>query len=443
MKEYTNQTWQSACKSVSKFIDGGMLGGALLLAATIIAFVWANSPFHESYDTLIHVPISLSVGAFELNNSVGHWINDGLMAVFFFSIGLEIKRELLVGELSDVKSALLPAVAALGGMIVPATLYVIINMGGQYTSGWGIPIATDIAFALGVVVILGNRVPLSLKVFLLALAIFDDMGAILIIALFYTDEINILNIGIGIVILMISSFMNYKGVRKISPYALLGIVLWLAFLGSGIHATVAGVLLAFTIPARSKHDNVSFKKEAHDLIHKFPESYFDRMVIDEGQRDSMKRIQCSVEDLDTPLQKLEDKLHGFANYFIIPLFALANAGVSVIHGKVEISLIHPISLGIIIGLIIGKPLGICLFVLASDKLGFTRLPEGITKLQFLGVSCLGGIGFTMSLFITNLAFMDLDAINQAKVAILIASLVAAILGVFLLTRGKKENGEGI
>jgi len=440
MKEFSNQIWECVSKPVSKFLNEGMLGSFLLLLATMIAFAWSNSQFHEGYEAMINAPISLSIGAYELSNSMGHWVNDGLMAVFFFVIGLEIKRELLVGELSNVKNALLPGVAALGGMIVPAIIYFGINAGGPHAQGWGVPMATDIAFALGVLAVLGNRVPLSLKVFLLALAIFDDMGAILVIALFYTEEINMQNVGIAVVILLISSFMNFNGVRKTYPYAIIGIFLWLTLLDSGIHATVAGILLAFTIPARSKYNHASFKKEAHDLIHEFPEINFDRMVVDEEQRDFMKRIQCSVEDLDTPLQKLEDKLHGVANYFIIPMFALVNAGVNVFNGSVGVTLVHPISLGIVAGLVIGKPLGIFLFVWLSNKLGITQLPKSISYFQILGIGCLGGIGFTMSLFVANLAFEDSSAIAQAKVAILIGSMVAAMLGVILLSWRKKDIG---
>lgn len=436
MKEFSSIVITNIKNPLSKFLKEGTLGGVLLLCSTVIALVWSNSPFYESYDNLLHLPISLSLGVFGLSNTIGHWINDGLMTIFFFVVGLEIKRELLVGELSNRKTAMLPAFAALGGMVVPALFYFLFNAGTPYESGWGIPMATDIAFALGVVSILGNKVPLSLKVFLLALAIFDDMGAIIVIAIFYTSEIIATNLVIAIIILAVSILLNVKGVRTTYPYALLGGAMWLALLGSGIHATISGVLLALTIPAKNKYDCTMFKKEVNQLIKNFPEREFDFMVVDKEQRKMMKRLQCTVDNLDTPLQKLEDSLHGLANYVIIPLFALANAGVSFINSN-NLNFFHPISMGVVVGMVLGKPLGIALFTLVSEKLGLTQLPEGVTTLQVIGIGCLGGIGFTMSLFITNLAFQDEGLIDYAKLAILTGSLISSGLGIFILLKAKR------
>jgi len=366
-----------------------------------------------------------------------------LMAIFFFVIGLEIKREMLVGELSNVQNAALPAIAALGGMMVPAAIYIAFNQGGPGSMGWGIPMATDIAFAIGCLLVLGSIVPVSLKVFLLALAIFDDMGAIVVIALFYTDQISVISLGAGLLILMVSILLNIKGVRKTYPYALLGIALWLAFLFSGIHATIAGVLLALTIPARSLYDQKTFVEESNSIIQEFPEKDFGVMMVDATQRKMMKQLQGIVDDLNTPLQKLEDTLYPLASYFILPLFALANAGVNIAQGSEGTSLLNPISIGIIAGLFIGKPLGIALFSWLSVRLGLAKLPQGVKWGQMWGVACLAGIGFTMSLFITNLAFVDAISIYQAKMAIIIGSILSAVLGVGIFLTSHHRSADHV
>lgn len=426
--------------SRSKFVDEKMIASLLLLTATVVALVWANESYSASYYRLWHMPITISAGPYSISHCLEKWVNDGLMSIFFFVIGLEIKRELLVGELSSRQHVILPAAAALGGMIMPAGLYVLINQGGPGIAGWGIPMATDIAFALGCMLALGRFVPLSLRVFLLALAIFDDMGAILIIALFYTETISLTSLGIGILILTTSWALNRSGVRETWPFALLGLGLWLAFLFSGIHATIAGVLLAFTIPARSLYyDQKSFVQETHDLMERFPDTEFERMMVDEKQREVLKHLQCMVNDLNSPLQKLEDTLYPFASYFIIPVFALANAGVNITQGSDSSVLASPIAFGIIIALFIGKPLGIMVFSWLAVRVRLTQLPEGVGWKQMLGAACLAGIGFTMSLFITNLAFADAAAINQAKIAVMIGSLCSAGLGfaIFLTSRGQQ------
>lgn len=440
MKELGNQFWQLCTRPISKFLEEGVLGGLLLVFAAISAIVWANSPANHLYESLLHQSVTFGVGPLAYEATLHHFVNDGLMAIFFFVVGLEIKRELLVGELCETKKALLPAVAAFGGMVFPALLYVLFNLQGDYISGWGIPMATDIAFALGVMALLGNRVPLALKVFLLALAIFDDMGAILVIALFYGDEINLYNLLIAGTLMAVSIFLNVKGVRKTLPYALIGLFLWLALLNSGIHATIAGVLLALTIPARSKMDHVNFKRHTGELIRTFPETPVQIMVTDENQREYMKKIHCSLDDLDSPLQKLEDMLHGFSSFVILPIFALANAGVHLSGEGGALQLLHPVSLGIIAGLVLGKPLGISIVVYLSSRLGLTKLPEQVEMKHIFGIGCLAGIGFTMSIFVTNLAFTDDSVINQAKIAILTASIVSSIFGIFLLRHFYKNNG---
>lgn len=432
MKEAVNKFWHFVSKPISKFLQEGIFGGILLVLAAGGAIIWANSPAGETYASFLSQKVSFGIGPFIYDSNLHHFINDGLMAIFFFVVGLEIKRELLVGELCETKKALLPAVAAIGGMVVPAILYTLVNYGGSFVNGWGIPMATDIAFALGIMALLGNKVPLSLKVFLLALAIFDDMGAILVIAIFYGDEIQFVNLLIAASLLTCSVILNFIGIRKSLPYAILGVFLWLALLDSGIHATVAGVLLAFTIPARNKMDQLSFKKQTGDLINNFPEKPIQIMVTDDEQRGLMKQIQCYVDDLDSPLQKLEDMLHGFSSFVILPIFALANAGVQLFDSGGEQGILHPVSLGILVGLVLGKPLGIFLAVLLSSTVGLTKLPDQVNLLQILGIGCLGGIGFTISIFVTNLAFENEGVINQAKISILIASILSSIIGVLIL-----------
>lgn len=424
----------------SNFLNEEIFPSILLLAATIAAFIWANSVYSESYFEFLHIPISISLGNFEISNSLVHWIDDGLMTIFFFVIGLEIKREILVGELSNPKNVVLPAVAALGGVITPALLYMILNHGGPGSAGWGITIATDIAFALGCLVALGKFIPLSLRVFLLTLAIFDDIAAILVIAVFYTDNINLISLAIGFAILAISIILNIKGVRKAYPYAILGIIIWAAFFFSGVHATIAGVLLAFTIPARSLYtDQKLFLEESKNSIQKFPDCSFELMVTDKKQRETIKEMKCILQDLDTPLQDMEDKIYPFSSYLILPLFAFTNAGISISQGVEAGGIFNAISLGIIIGLIIGKPLGILIFSWLSVRLGLAELPQGVKWKYMIGVACFGGIGFTMSLFITNLAFTDPLFVFQAKIAILIGSTLSAIIGFIVFSIIRKQK----
>jgi len=409
-----------------------MLGGILLLLATICALIWANSPYASSYYDLWNIYIVFGIGDFRLSDTLGHWINDGLMVIFFFVIGLEIKREFLVGELSTAQKATLPIVAALGGMVIPALIYIVFNVGGMGANGWGIPMATDIAFALGCIMALGELIPLSLKVFLLALAIVDDLGAILVIALFYTDEINLISLVAGIIILSVSWLLNKRGVRLTYPYAVLGIALWIAFLLSGIHATIAGVLLALTIPARARYDKDRFKDETSSLLMSFPEKNFNIMLVDETQKRILNQLKHAVDNIETPLQKLEDALHPFASYLIIPVFAMANAGVSFLASGEGTGFFNPVTIGVILGLFLGKQLGITFSAWVAVKAGIALLPEGVRWSQIWGIACVAGIGFTMSLFITNLAFNHPLPLHQAKIGILCGSMLSAVIGISIL-----------
>ncbi len=425
-------------KPFNSFLKTESSGGILLLICTVLALIWANSPFADSYFHLWHTKISFGFGDQQLSYSIHHWINDGLMAIFFFVVGLEIKREFLVGELSTAKKASLPVMAALGGMIFPALFYIIINFGGAGSSGWGIPMATDIAFAIGIMALLGSNAPVGIKIFLTALAIADDIGAVLVIAFFYTASISWTSLLIALVFLILLLLANRLGIRNLLVYTVLGIGLWLAFLFSGIHATIAGVLLAFTIPKNSRIDTKSFSLRSKELLKEFDSSR-------ENETDVLKneKLQANVQELEencekiiSPLQRFEHGLHPWVSFVIMPIFALANAGVQ-LNGDAINLIFAPISLGIIIGLFFGKQLGIFLFSWLSIKLGIASIPEGVTWKQIYGAAILAGIGFTMSLFITNLAFSNEELINTAKIGILVASLISGILGYSLLKFSKK------
>lgn len=377
--------------AVQNFIRLESAGGILLLCAAILAMVVANSPLSGLYDQLLDTTIAVQVGALEINKPFLLWINDGLMAVFFFLIGLEIKREVLEGELSSFSQVVLPGVGALGGMLVPAAIYVWLNWGDAVAlDGWAIPVATDIAFALALLSVFGKRVPVSLKVFLLTLAIFDDLAAIIIIALFYSGDLSLTALLVGAAALFIAVVMNRMGVYRISSYILLGVVLWVAVLKSGVHATLAGVLIAFCLPMRD----------------------------DRGR---------------SPLKELEHDLHAPVAFVILPLFAFANAGLSLSGMSID-ALAHPVTLGVILGLLIGKPIGILGFVGAAVALGVARLPDRVTWPQVLGVAFACGIGFTMSLFIAGLAFEhgSGDYFAGDRLGILVGSILSALAAAVML-----------
>jgi NhaA family Na+:H+ antiporter len=416
-----------------EFTHAEASSGILLLLCTVIALVWANSPWASTYTSLWQTKISIGVGSFALAKPLLLWINDGLMAVFFFVVGLEIKREVLVGELASLRQALLPITAALGGVLVPATLYSVLNAGEPGAPGWGIPMATDIAFALGVMVLLGNRVPVALKVFLTALAIVDDIAAVLVIALFYTAEIAWASLAVGTGFFILLLIANLAGARHPMVYAGLGVGLWLAFLLSGVHATVAGVLLAMTIPARTRIDADEFLARSRALLGEFERASGSSasMVTRQERREAIQALETACQQVETPMQRLEHALHPWVTFAIMPLFALANAGVSP-GGDLSEALTHPVALGIIAGLVVGKPLGVTLFTWLAVRIGVTGLPAGVTWRQVHGAGWLAGIGFTMSLFIANLAFGDTRLLSMAKVGILTASLIAGMVGWVIL-----------
>jgi len=426
---------------IGRFINEETIGGLILIASAITAIIWANSSLYESYHYIWHeFKMGFTFGDFVLEGSLHHWINDGLMALFFFMIGLEIKREIIGGELSSLKKASLPIMAAVGGMLIPAVVYsvVVINY-PEMMSGWGIPMATDIAFALGLLAMLGKKVNINLKIFLTALAIADDLGAILVIAIFYTESIDyseLLTAGIFMTVLIGA---NWLGVRRTVFYAIVGLLgVWLSFLFSGVHATIAGVLIALTIPARTKIDEDQYVRKMTDLTNEFEENMNDIKLLSKTQVHVLAEIEELNDKAQTPLQKLEHALHPISTYLIIPIFALANAGVH-IEGSFSDLVFHPISLGIILGLVLGKFLGVSLFSLFMVKMKWAVLPEGVNWRQLLGVAFLAGIGFTMSIFISELAFDNEEFKQIAKVGIMSASVIAAVIGMIMLAAGGKRK----
>ena len=421
-----------------EFFQQEASSGIILIIATIVALIWANSSWGESYNSLWHTTLTFSFGNFGISKDLLHWINDGLMAVFFFVVGLEIKREVLVGELSTPRQAVLPIVAAIGGMALPAAFYLVFNANEPAQSGWGIPMATDIAFALGVLSLLGKRVPLSLKIFLTAVAIVDDLGAVLVIALFYTSEVVWVSLLIGAIFLVALIVMNKLGVRSPLLYSLLGLGLWVAFLKSGIHATIAGVLLAMTIPVRTRINTEEFISHAGFFLDEFRKhgKPGESVLTNQDQRSAIQAIEVAAEHAQTPLQRLEHMLHPWVSYFIMPVFALANAGV-VLKGDILFVFTQPVTLGIMAGLILGKQIGVFLASYIAIKLKWADLPSGMGWQHLYGLAWLTGIGFTMSLFIASLAFGNSEFLASAKTGILIASLVSGIAGAFILSRAKR------
>ena len=410
-------------------------GGILLLLATLVALVWANSPWANSYFALWHTNVTLGFGAKTVAHDLHFWVNDALMALFFFVVGLEIKREFLVGELASPRQAMLPIVAALGGVLVPSAIYSVMNAGGPGARGWGIPMATDIAFVIGVMALLGSRVPTSLKVFLTALAIVDDIVAVLVIALFYTGQISWAALGIAALCVMALAAANRLGVRHPLPYALLGLLLWSAVLQSGVHATIAGVLLAMTIPSRTELNPNEFLHRSRGVLDHFERTAQKEKTVmnDEEQQAAIEALEESCEQLQPPLHRLEHALHPWVTFFVMPVFALANAGL-VFNQRILTSIVEPIPLGVVLGLLLGKPIGITLASWLAVRLRVGALPDGTTWLQLHGAGWLGGIGFTMSIFVAGLAFEGEALLNMAKLGIFTASLLAGIVGSVLLLR---------
>lgn len=408
-------------------------GGTVLLSCTVIALLWANSPWKHSYEEFLATQVSIGVGRAFLAENLQHWINDGLMSLFFFLVGLEIKREVLVGELSSFRRAALPIVAAIGGVIFPALIYLIFAKGSGFGKGWAIPISTDIAFALGVLTILGSRVPVSLKIFVTALAIVDDILAVIVIALFYTVQIKHLSLMIGVACITLSLAANAAGVRKPVIYAAIGIVAWCAVFNSGVHATLAGILLAFTIPARTVIDKEQFLEQGRGLLNELglasPNSPDEHAIL--------QTLEEKMEQAEAPLQRIEHQLQPWISFFVVPLFAFANAGVNV-SAYIAAAFRHPVSLGIGLGLLIGKPVGVWLCSVLAVKSRMALPLEDVSSRQILGCGCLCGIGFTMSLFVADLAFGEGDSLAISKIAILGASFASAVLGSTLLA-GKRAD----
>ncbi len=414
----------------NKFLHNESIGGILLLICAIISLVCANVPQLNFLHEIWKQEAGITIGSFALNMKIEHWINDGLMAIFFFVVGLEIKREMLVGELSSFKHAALPIFAAVGGMLVPAAIYTIFNNGTPSANGWGIPMATDIAFAIGILSLLGNRVPVGLKVFLTALAIVDDLGAIIVLAIFYpTHALHFdMLLYAALVALLLYTF-NRNKVRGLLWYIVPGIVLWWLILQSGIHATIAGVILALTIPSKTVINEVRFSVRMKYLLQKFKDVSNSEIEVlaNPAQQHIIHQMDNHIEEINPLMHKFESALHPWVTFLIMPVFALANSGVELAGGLFQDS-IPAAALGIFFGLLMGKPLGIFLFSLLSVKLGLAELPAGTNWKQIFALGVIAGIGFTMSIFIDSLAFADPVLVNIGKAAILGTSSLAAVLG---------------
>ncbi|GGK19072.1 Na(+)/H(+) antiporter NhaA [Deinococcus malanensis] len=408
----------------ARFVHSESFAGLLLVVTAIIAFLWANSPWRETYTTMQHTYLGLSLGTSELKLSIEHWVNDGLMAVFFLLVGLEIKRELLIGELASRRRATLAVAAAAGGMVLPGALYYLLNAGGPGASGWGVPMATDIAFALGVLALLGSRIPLGLKVFLTALAIVDDLGAVLVIALFYTESVNLTFLALAALTWGAALLAGLRGAFSMKVYAVLGAVLWYFVLRSGLHATIAGVLLAFTVPIR-KPDPGQYLASLADAA---------RPGRGEVVGARLRDLEDLLERAQSPLHRMEHALHPFVTFAVLPVFALVNAGVAVTAGGVGV-----VSFGVMLGLLLGKPLGVVGGAWLAVRAGVASLPRRVTWAHMVGAGILSGIGFTMSLFVSNLAFDDADLLTQAKLGVLMASVLAALLGAGWLVLTSRKN----
>jgi NhaA family Na+:H+ antiporter len=414
-------------RPLQDFLQAESAGGIALLAATAVALVWSNSPWRGAYHTLWSTELSLGVGRHQLALSAHDWVNDGLMTLFFFVVGLEIKRELVQGELRERRHAALPAIAALGGMVVPALLYVAVNAGSGTTHGWGIPMATDIAMAVGVLALVGRHLDPGVKLFLLALAIVDDIGAILVIALFYASGTNIAALAVAVGLVGVVVGLRAAGVQSTGPYVVVGVVLWWFTYRSGVHATIAGVVLGLLAPTQP------FRPGSEQD----PDALADVSSVEAAQQTArLARRAVSV------VEWLEHRLHGWTSFVVVPLFALANAGIPLSRGALADAKSSTVTIGVVVGLVIGKPLGISLFAWLACRAGVAELPSGGNWSAMIGVATIGGIGFTVSIFVTGLAFTDTALIDDAKVGVLVASLVAALVGTILVRRVRPARTEG-
>jgi NhaA family Na+:H+ antiporter len=439
-----HETWMNSARTVPhrfirpvvEFTKIEAAGGIILLIAAVAAIAWANSPWYESYFTLFNTPIDFSFGIFHLNESLKEIINDGLMVVFFFVVGLEIKRELVVGELNSVKKASLPAMAALGGMIVPALIFVAFAINSadpDAVQGWGIPMATDIAFSVGVVALLGSRVSVGAKLFLLALAIVDDIGAIVVIAIFYTDDLNFTWLAIATAGLAVMLIGRRAGVYSLMFYVPLGIFIWYGFLESGVHATIAGVVIGLMTPSRAKYSDEQFRQKVVRVLNRWDTNRASPHAAERLDQDALELAEVAKASV-SPLDRLEHALHPWSSFVIVPLFALANAGVRFVGGETSIveEIFSPVALGIAVGLAVGKPIGVMVATWIGLKLNLGELPPRTSMKTIVGLGALAGIGFTVSLFITELAFRESLLADEAKLGIFIGSAIAGIIGYLIL-----------
>lgn len=414
-----------------EFIHRQTTSGLLLMGMAAMALVLANSGMSGLYQYWVHLPVGINVGGWVLEKTLQHWVNDGLMTLFFFVVGLELKREILVGELAVPRQAALPIVAAMGGMVVPALIYFSFNPDGDASRGWGIPMATDIAFAIGALVLLARRVPKALITFLVALAIVDDLGAVVVIALFYTEQLVWEALLIAMAILGVLLVFNRAGVRQPLPYFLLGVLLWFALLESGVHATLAGVLTAFMIPARPKYDPVRFSEDVKHLMVRFDASHQPgkSIMTNDNLRTVVRILENGVHKVETPLQRLENGMHMPVAFLVIPIFAFINAGIPMEFAGLGDTLTHPVTMGVVFGLVLGKFIGIAGASWLALRLGIAQLPAQTRFSQIAGVALLAGIGFTMAIFIAELGFASQpEYLLMAKTGILLASSLAGISG---------------
>lgn len=426
--------------SFLSFVRHNVNGGMLLMLTAILAMIIANSAWSDIYSEIWNYPISMQIGNFNLFSHHGYpltlanFINDGLMAIFFFHVGLEVKREILVGELSSLSKASLPVIAAIGGMVVPVMIYLTIVGGDAESRGAAIPMATDIAFSLGVLSLLGKRVPLALKIFLMAFAVVDDIGGILVIAIFYSANIQAGYLLAALGIFLLLCLANYKNIHSITFYVLAGIAIWYLFLQSGVHSTIAGVLTAFTIPATPRLNVGKYIERIRKSIEVFPKAIDQNSILQKEQIAELKNIEGASNKVISPLQSIEDRLHGVVNYFIMPLFAFVNAGI-VFEGEFSQS-IGNVTLAVFAGLFIGKFTGIISFTWIAVRLKLVTLPDKCTWKQLSGIAILGGIGFTVSLFIANLSFGSdhPELLNQAKIGIVAGTLISGFFGYYILNR---------
>lgn len=433
-KEYV-APWERAfdrlLTPLEEYLHQETTGGLLLMGCALLALILANSPLADQYHHLLETRVMVGFGDWSLNMTLHHWINDGLMALFFLVVGLELKRELLVGELSDLRQALLPVLAAVGGMVLPALLYLAFNAGGPGVRGWGVPMATDIAFALGILALVGRRVPPALLTLLVALAIVDDLGAILVIALFYTAKLNLAALAVAGVVVALLVALNRGGIRRLLPYMLLGVVLWVALLESGVHATLAGVILAFTIPMKPKLDPERFLYKARGLLDEIAGAQGEEscIVVNDHMRSRVTALQKGTLLAQAPAQVLEHSLHRPSAFLVIPIFALANAGIPLDIATGSTLLSHPVALGVMVGLVGGKLAGVAGMMWLAVKLGWSRLPRGVRFSHVIGMALLAGIGFTMSIFIAELGFAGKETeLLMAKTGILLSSVLAGLGG---------------